>query len=301
MDASALVTLSDFASDSGYRVVRDASFRFAAKIATRLHDMVVPLTDAAYAGQLREGDKFAGVITSEALADLVPEGLGLAIAKDPAEAHAALHARLCAIPGHLWTSFPTEIGPGCDIAPSAVIPPRDVRIGAGSRIGHGVVIHPRSVIGEKVGVHEHCVVGSAAYEVVRLGGQQVLRPQAGGVKLGDGVELLPGVSVSRTAFGGFTELGEAVVVDHKTVVSHDVEIGEETRIGGLSWIGGRVRIGSHAIIGPQVTIANGLVLGDRCRVSLGSVVTRDVDDGQRVTGNFAIPHDRFIERLRNSR
>lgn len=296
-----MVRLSDFASEIGYRTVRDAPFRHVAKIATRLSDMVVPLTDASFADELREADKFAAVITSEALASLVPAGLGLAVAREPKEAHSALHARICEIPGFLWTSFETEIGPGCLIAESASIPPRDVRIGANCVIGHGVVIHPRTVIGDNVGIREHCTVGSAAYEIVRIGGRQMLRPQAGGVRLGDGVELLPGVAISRTAFGGFTELGEAVVIDHKAVLSHDVEVGHDTRIGGLSWVGGRVLIGSHAVIGPQATIAKGLVLGDRCNVSLGSVVTRDVEPDQRVSGNFAIPHERFIETLRKAR
>ncbi|MGQ2902878.1 MAG: hypothetical protein ACT6RL_00365 [Neoaquamicrobium sediminum] len=301
MNAAKTVRLSDFASEIGYETVRDASFRHVAKIATRLDSMVVPLTDAAFADALGQSDRFTGVITSKAFADLVPPNLGLALSDTPGEAHAALHARICAIPGLLWESFETEIGPGCSIAETAIIPPRDVRIGAGCVIAHGAVIHPRSVIGENVGVRERCVVGSAAYEIIKIGGRQVLRPQAGGVKLGDGVELLPGVSISRTAFGGFTSIGEATVIDHNVVVSHDTEVGENTRVGGQGWIGGRVRIGNDVVIGPQVTITNGLTLGDRCHVSLGSVVTHDVPSGQRVSGNFAIAHDRFIEALRKKR
>lgn len=298
MTAGLTVFLSDFAGSVGYRVVRDASFQHVAKIATRLSAKVVPLLQAKYASELVDNGQFSAVITSEDLADLVPEGLGLAVAPDPIAAHATLHARACETPGLLWESFETEIGPGCFIADGAVIPERDVRIGRGSVIRHGAVISPRSVIGEGVDIHEYCVVGSAAYEIVIIDGQQVLRPQAGGVRIGDGTQLLPGVAISRTAFGGFTEVGTNTVIDHQCVLSHDAEVGANTRIGGLSWIGGRVRIGNHVTIGPQVTIAKGLTLGDKCNVTLGSVVTRDVGEGARVSGNFAVPHERFLETLR---
>ena len=40
---------------------------------------------------------------------------------------------------------------------------------------------------------------------------------------------------------------------------------------------------------------------DGGNVTLGSVVTRTVEAGERVTGNFALPHERFIRFIKSIR
>ena len=42
-------------------------------------------------------------------------------------------------------------------------------------------------------------------------------------------------------------------------------------------------------------------IGEKAKVSIGAVVTRDVPSGTTVSGNFAIPHDRFLNHLRSVR
>jgi hypothetical protein len=42
-------------------------------------------------------------------------------------------------------------------------------------------------------------------------------------------------------------------------------------------------------------------LGARAHVTLGAVVTRDVPEGEHVSGNFAIRYTRFLEFLRGIR
>jgi len=55
-------------------------------------------------------------------------------------------------------------------------------------------------------------------------------------------------------------------------------------------------------IGPSASISSaGIVIGDKAVITTGSVVTQDVAPGQRVTGNFAIDHDKFIAFLRGIR
>jgi UDP-3-O-[3-hydroxymyristoyl] glucosamine N-acyltransferase len=44
-----------------------------------------------------------------------------------------------------------------------------------------------------------------------------------------------------------------------------------------------------------------LTIGKKASISLGSVVTKDVKEGNRVSGNFAIDHDRFIAFIRSIR
>ena len=66
----------------------------------------------------------------------------------------------------------------------------------------------------------------------------------------------------------------------------------------MYFVCGRVKIGANSYLGPNCTIKNGLFLGENTKISMGSVVTKDVKDDEVVTGNFAIPHKQFIENLK---
>lgn len=60
-------------------------------------------------------------------------------------------------------------------------------------------------------------------------------------------------------------------------------------------------IGDNVWIGPGVTITNGIEVGNKASISIGSVVTKSVNDGSTVTGNFAIDHSKFIEHMKTIR
>jgi UDP-3-O-[3-hydroxymyristoyl] glucosamine N-acyltransferase len=66
-------------------------------------------------------------------------------------------------------------------------------------------------------------------------------------------------------------------------------------------LAGSVRLGNDVWIGPNSTISNGVTVGDGAKVSLGAVVTRDVPAGARVTGNFAVDHEKFLGFLKSIR
>lgn len=283
------------------KIVRPCRFSFVAKILTPVDDILVPLMKAEAVADLLGRAGIAGVIATPELAERVPAALGLAISDDPIGAHHKIHAALAAMPGRLWRDFESEIDPSATISPAAWIAPRNVRIGPGAAIMAGAVVAERSVIGAGTRIHPRAVIGSDAYEIVMLGGQQYLRPQTGGVAIGVKCEILAGAIVTRSAFCGATMIGDHSVLDGNVVVSHDCRIGDNVRIGGGAWIGGRAVIGDRVALGPNCTIGNGLTVGAKARVSLGSVVTRDIADGAHVSGNFAIDHDKLIDHLRRIR
>jgi UDP-3-O-[3-hydroxymyristoyl] glucosamine N-acyltransferase len=72
-------------------------------------------------------------------------------------------------------------------------------------------------------------------------------------------------------------------------------------VGAHASITGSVVIGDEVWIGPNATISSAITVGNRASVSLGSVVTQDVPDDQRVSGNFAIRHERFLSFIRQIR
>lgn len=293
-------SLAEFAA-FGLHVVRPCQFGFPAKILTPVDDILVPLIAERALGDLHARAGIAGVIATPELAPFVPDEIGLAICDDPMTVHHAIHAALAKLPGRLWSDVPSEIDPSAHVHPAAWVAPRNVRIGPGAAILAGAIVHERTVIGAETRVHSNAVVGADAYEIIMIDGRQQLRPQTGGVALGEACEIMAGTIVTRSAFCGATMIDSGSVLDGNVVISHDCRIGRDVRIGGSSWIGGRVTIGDLASLGPNCTIGNGLTVGDRAKVSLGAVVTRDVESEAQVSGNFAIDHAKMIEHMRRVR
>ena len=124
---------------------------------------------------------------------------------------------------------------------------------------------------------------------------------AGGVRLGDRVELQANTCVDRAIFGGFTEIGEDTKCDNLVHIAHNVKIGRRCLLAAQAMIAGSVTIGDDVWIGPSAAVLSEITIGDGAYVTIGSVVTRNVAPGQHVTGNFAIDHDKFIVFLKTIR
>ena len=80
--------------------------------------------------------------------------------------------------------------------------------------------------------------------------------------------------------------------------NHEIGPDQVLASGCLPFMFQTVEIGDEAYIGPSSVIINGARIGEKAKVSIGAVVTRDVPAGETVSGNFAIPHDRFLTHLR---
>jgi UDP-3-O-[3-hydroxymyristoyl] glucosamine N-acyltransferase len=113
--------------------------------------------------------------------------------------------------------------------------------------------------------------------------------------------LQPNCVIGRATFGGFTKIGAETLIDAGVSISHDCEIGAEVTICANASISGRATVGRGAYIGPNAAISNGVALGDKSVVSIGSVVTRAVAPNTRVTGNFAMPHAKWLALIRKFR
>ena len=98
-----------------------------------------------------------------------------------------------------------------------------------------------------------------------------------------------------------TIIGDYSKTDNNVHIAHADKIGKRVFIAACTCIAGRVETGDDVWIGPGVTVINGISIGDKAKISIGSVVTKSVKNGEQVTGNFAIPHAKFIENLKKNR
>lgn len=293
--------LSDFQGLGGLAVLRDGPFALTGKLSTLLDELCVPLRSAKYAGEVNGNPRIAAVITRPEIADHIDTRLAVAVADDPDVAHAEVHAKIACAKDAELRGKPSLIDASASIDSSARIPDYGVEIGPRVRIGPNVVLAPGVTIEADCVLHSGVVLGVPGFNTGIIGGRQRIVPQIGGVRLKPFVELLANVCVARALFGGETTLGEETVADNLVYIAHDVQVGRRVQICALVNILGRVIIGDGAYIGPSAVVKNGLQIGARAKVSIGSVVTQDVPEGAVVSGNFAVRHERFLEHIRSIR
>lgn len=204
-----------------------------------------------------------------------------------------------------------KLGPGVAVGPYAVIE-ADAMIGAGTQIGAfcfvgkgarigeacrifpRVTLYAKAKLGNRVRVHSGAVIGGDGFGYVYGEGEYRKFPQAGGVEIGDDVEIGSNATIARGSLGR-TQIGRGTKLDNMVHVAHNVEIGEHTVIAAQTGISGSCKIGDHVVIGGQVGV------GDHCAIESGSVVGsqagiptgKKIRAGQTVWGTPARPLERF--------
>ena len=161
----------------------------------------------------------------------------------------------------------------------------------------GVTIYENVTIKKGSIIRSGTTVGGNGFEFSRFEDEVLSIAFAGDVLIEENVEIQNNTCVDRGVFDR-TYLGKNVKIDNLVHIAHDVKIGENTLVVACTLIGGRTKIGKNSYLGPNCTIKNGLNLGENSKVSMGAVVTKNVKDGEVVTGNFAIPHEQFIKNLK---
>lgn len=243
------------------------------------------------------------VITTNENLSMIPGYVkGIAVADEPKKAFTILHNYMAENGIYKHTDFDTVFGKNCNISPLAYVSGKNVVIGDNVTIGAYTVIKDNVTIGNNSIIHENCVVGGKSFNFTKTkDGKMLGMKDMGQVIIGENVEICPMCHIASCPLPtDVTYLGNGVKLDAMVHVGHGTHIGKRTEIPAGAQISGNCVIGEDAWIGVNATVANRIHVGNRGRVSLGSVVTRDVYDGQTVTGNFAVDHGRFINELKNA-
>jgi UDP-3-O-[3-hydroxymyristoyl] glucosamine N-acyltransferase len=226
----------------------------------------------------------------------VDERFALAVCEQPRMAFARLH-NLLAARGFYWDDFETEVHPEARVHPRAFVAPRNVRIGARTVVEPNATVLERCLLSEDVHVGAGAVLGAQGFQTARTGTRLLEMDHAGGLEVRPGVRIFSGAVVATGLFRENTVLGIDARIGSQAFVSHGAKVGARTFVGHGAVVNGGVRIGDEAWIGPGATLAQRLEVGERAVVSLGAVVIGDVADGERVSGNFAIPHRKLLRHL----
>jgi len=293
--------LSDVKDKACIEVVRDGEFKSLGPITYNNPEQLGFVEDAKYLPKLLNKTNITCIITTPDLSLRIPEGLGIGVSANPRKAFYEIHNYLAKETDFYWKSFKTEIASSAKIHSTAYVAQRNVRIGDGCEIGSNVSILENSILESNVVVRAGTTIGAEGFQFSRIGEEIVPAVHAGGVLLHRGVEVFTNSCICRALFGGFTEIGEDTKINNLVHIGHGATVGKKCFIGVSAVVTGSAVIGDDVWIGPSATVCSEVVVGNQASITVGSVVTKDVAPGQRVTGNFAIDHEKFLSFMRKMR
>lgn len=262
-----------------------------------ISDMLIFIRDKRYLTELYDNSNVSAVITTDDYAKEVLDNTkcGVLVTENPEKLFYLVHNYLFRETDfYRKEDFQTVIGKNANISPKAVIAEKNVLI------GDHVTIEPGAIIMEGVRIGDHCfigantTVGTKGFQYYKDGDEAFYIEHIGGVIIQDNVEILSGCCIvcglirptylcDHTKMDNMVHIGHSAYLDKRVIVTAGVVIAGSVYVGQRTWIGINVSICSSVYIGKDVFIC------------MGSVVTKDVADGQKIAGNFAIDHKKQIE------
>lgn len=221
------------------------------------------------------------------------------VVEDPGKALLQVVPVLLPEPAPEWGVHPSaSIGRGATwagdvaIGPNAVVG-RDVRLGAGSRVGAGavledgvtvgaecdigpnVVCHRGTRLGNRVRIKAGAIIGGDGYGFAS--GPEGHRPirHVGGCVLEDDVQVGANSCVDRGSLDD-TVVGAGTKIDNLVHLAHNVRVGRGCLIMAGVGVAGSTRLGDGVILAGQVGVVGHITIGDGVRVSAQSGVGQDV-------------------------
>lgn len=164
-----------------------------------------------------------------------------------------------------------------------------VVIGDDVRIYPNVTILERCIIGNRVTIHAGTVIGSDGFGFAPEGGKYCKIPHTGIVQIDDDVEIGAGNTVDRATLGK-THICSGVKTDNLVHIAHNVTVGANSILVAQVGVSGSVTIGENAILAGQAGIAGHLTIGNHAIVGPRAGVAKSVQNGETVSGVYAMPH-----------
>lgn len=204
------------------------------------------------------------------------------IATAPTGAHPAAIVDESAV----WDSEKVTIGPGAVVEAGATIGngsvleagavvARGAKIGQDCHLFQHAVVRERCVLGDRVRLQPHAVVGSDGFGYEMVNGRHEKVPQVGIVVVEDEVEIGSHSCIDRARFGE-TRIGEGSKIDNLVQIAHNVVIGKHCIVVAQSGIAGSTSLGNYVVMGAQSGIAGHLEIGDQVTFTSRAGVLRSI-------------------------
>lgn len=277
------------------RVLEDIEFNWLGLTAEEYEGKKVLtfLNDIKYLDEIEKNKTIVGIITTEVIAKELDRKYGIVVAENPRKVFFELHNKLVD-ENFYFKKGRNRISEKATVSEKSMIREYNIVIEEGVIIEDNVTIYPNTIIKKNSIIRSGSRIGGDGFEFTRLE-EEVLKVKFGGRTIIDeNVEIQNNTCIDRGVFSD-TYIGKNVKIDNLVHIGHDVKIQENTLVVACTLVGGRTKIGKNSYLGPNCTVKNGLTLGENSKVSMGAVVTKNVENNEIVTGNFAIPHSKFLK------
>jgi UDP-3-O-[3-hydroxymyristoyl] glucosamine N-acyltransferase len=255
------------------------------------------LNDEKYYKEIENNKSISCIVTTDEVAQKIEKGkYGIIISNNPRKDFFELHNKLVK-ENFYFTKRDNQISEKAYISEKANIGSYNIIIEDDVIIEAGVTIYENVTIKKGTIIKSGTILGADGFQYIRNKDDIIKVEPAGELEIAENVVIHNNSVIDKGIFGK-TFIGENTKIYNLVHVAHDSKIGKNVFLTAGVIVCGRVKIGDNSYLGPNCTIKNGLFLDKNSKVSMGAVVTKNVNENEVVTGNFAISHEKFIENLK---
>lgn len=277
------------------KLIKDVDFNWLGLTAEKYENkrVLTFLNDIKYLKEIEQNKTIVGIITTEEIAkELLDTDYGILVVDNPKREFFLLHNRL-AQENFYYNIKKNRIAKKVIISEKANIGKSNIVIEDNVVIEDGVIIYPNVTIKSGSIIKSGTVLGADGFHYGRFEKEIIKVESIGELIIQENVVIQNNCVIDKGIFDK-TIIGKNSKIYNLVHIAHDSKVGENTFITAGVIVCGRVKVGKNSYLGPNCTIKNGLILGENSKVSMGAAVTKNVEDDETVTGNFAIPHSKFL-------
>ena len=280
-------------------VEKDGEFNWLGLTAEEYDDKKVLtfLNDEKYYKEIENNKSITCIITTDEVAKKIKKDkYGIIISENPRKDFFELHNKLVK-EDFYFTKKENKISEKAIISERANISNYNIIIEEDVIVEAGVTIYGNVTIKKNSVIKSGSILGADGFQYIKEKEEVIKVEPAGKLEISKNVVVHNNSVIDKGIFGK-TYIDENTKIYNLVHIAHDSKIGKNVFLTAGVIVCGRVKIGDNSYLGPNCTIKNGLVLGKNSKVSMGSVVTKNISENEVVTGNFAVPHEQFIKNLK---
>lgn len=171
------------------------------------------------------------------------------------------------------------IGPGCVVGKAS--------IGADTVLMANVTVYDNVTIGDRCLIQAGVVIGTDGLGCTRdENGVLTKFPHLGGVVMGNDIEVGANSQIAKGSFSD-TLIEDGCKMNGLCFIAHNCHLEENVWITGDTMLCGSVHVKKNTTIFSNVVVRDQRTIGEKVIIGMGSVVTKDVPDGETWMGTPA--------------
>ncbi len=190
----------------------------------------------------------------------------------------------------LTPKFPSQIDETVVVKEMSLISDFGVVIGKNTIVGRHVVIGEGVKIGDGCVIGDHVTLGNDSIYSEHNTKNFITLIHQGSVNIGPRVYIGSYTSIDRSLFyGESTNIGSDNLIGAYCSFSHGVEVGNHNFFANNVLVAGYTRIENLNWFGPGVSTTHRLSIGSSNRISIGSIIYRNIGSFQNIVSGRVAP------------